>query len=149
MGLSSYARRRWQQLGELSGAERRTLLQALALLPLATVGRHVLSYRRLRSLLGVLLPSRAASSLPSSESWPRAERVARVVQIAARHSLLRPNCLDRSLVLWALLRRRGIESTLRFGTRKDGARFEAHAWVELEGVVLNDTADVGQRFAAF
>jgi len=35
------------------------------------------------------------------------------------------------------------------GVRKATGRFEAHAWVELRGVVLNDSADVRERFAAF
>jgi hypothetical protein len=48
-----------------------------------------------------------------------------------------------------LLRRRGIAGDLRIGVRKEAGRFEAHAWVELGGRVLNDNEDVGERFAAF
>ncbi len=35
------------------------------------------------------------------------------------------------------------------GVRKEQGRFEAHAWVEREGVALNDGSDVNVRFAAF
>jgi hypothetical protein len=38
---------------------------------------------------------------------------------------------------------------LRIGIRKHGDRLEAHAWVELHGAVLNDTRNVGERFAPF
>jgi hypothetical protein len=33
--------------------------------------------------------------------------------------------------------------------RKEANCFLAHAWVEVEGVVLNDQQDVPQRFAPF
>jgi hypothetical protein len=50
--------------------------------------------------------------------------------------------LERSLVLWALLRARGVVSQLCVGARCEGGVFSAHAWVEYEGVVLNDRPDV-------
>ncbi len=46
-------------------------------------------------------------------------------------------CLARSLVLLALLARRHIEAQLVIGARQ-GPEFGAHAWIELEGVPLND-----------
>lgn len=42
-----------------------------------------------------------------------------------------PRCLAKSLVLTALLARRGIPSTLVIGVRS--APFAAHAWVEYDG----------------
>ncbi len=73
----------------------------------------------------------------------------RLVQGAAAWSLHRPTCLHRSLTLWWLLRRQGVASELRIGVRMEQGRFEAHAWVEREGVALNDGSDVNLRFAAF
>ena len=140
------ARHRARQLTALSSLERRTLLQAAALLPLATLGRRVRSYRQIRSMLIALLPPRLDA--PAGEP-SHAERIAQMVQIAAGRSLLRPSCLDRSLVLWALLRRNGNDADLRIGVRKNGENFEAHAWVELDGRVLNDADSVGQHYAAF
>jgi hypothetical protein len=52
------------------------------------------------------------------------------------------NCLARSLVLWWLLKRRGIDSQIRLGVRKENAILLAHAWIELDQVVLNDRPDV-------
>jgi hypothetical protein len=53
------------------------------------------------------------------------------------------------LTLWWLLRRRGIDGELRIGVRKVAGQFQAHAWLEYCGAVLNDRADVSQRFASF
>jgi hypothetical protein len=44
-------------------------------------------------------------------------------------------CLMRSVVLTALLARRGIESTIVVGVRP-GSTFLAHAWVEIDGEAL-------------
>ena len=64
--------------------------------------------------------------------------VARVVDMASRYTPVSNTCLHRSLALWWLLRRRGFDSSLRLGMRRHDGRFEAHAWVEHGGVILND-----------
>ena len=52
------------------------------------------------------------------------------------------------MVLWALLRREGIESRIRFGVKSVAKPPEAHAWVEVAGEPVNDTADVAIRYAS-
>ena len=50
-----------------------------------------------------------------------------------------------------LLRERGVPADLRIGVSKE-APDEAllfHAWVEVEGQVVNDSTDVADRFAPF
>ncbi len=77
------------------------------------------------------------------------QNIAKMVNIAAGHSPFVATCLHRSLVLWWLLGREGFASNLRLGAQKTEGHFEAHAWVEYQGTVLNDTEDVQQRFATF
>ena len=48
-----------------------------------------------------------------------------------------------------MLRGRGIVGELRYGARTADGKLEAHAWVELNGRVLNDRQDVETRFARF
>lgn len=76
----------------------------------------------------------------------RANALRWAVDRAARLSPRRPACLTRSLALWSLLGHQGIDCSLRFGARPGPDGLLAHAWVELNGVVLNDTPDVVQRF---
>ncbi|MBS1842021.1 MAG: lasso peptide biosynthesis B2 protein, partial [Acidobacteria bacterium] len=79
-----------------------------------------------------------------------AERVAltaRMVRAAARHGLGNPSCLEESLVLAYLLRRQGIEAQLRIGVKKNIPKFEAHAWVECDGVALNETEALHDHYA--
>lgn len=53
-------------------------------------------------------------------------------------------CLVRSLVLTALLARRGIDSTLVLGVRP-GEAFAAHAWVEHDSAPLLDPGEFASR----
>jgi hypothetical protein len=42
-----------------------------------------------------------------------------------------------------------MDAEVRFGVRRMTDPFQAHAWVEHRGTVLNDTLDVRERFAVF
>ena len=75
------------------------------------------------------------------------EKVAAGVEAAA--IVWRANCLQRSMTLWWMLRRRGQAADLRIGVRSEPERPAFHAWVEQNGVVLNDSPDVADRFAPF
>jgi len=56
-------------------------------------------------------------------------------------------CLEQSLTLYYLLRRRGIGVKYCHGVQPHP--FEAHAWVEYNGEPLNDVAEHTKRFARF
>ena len=73
----------------------------------------------------------------------------RMVRAAVRHSWAHPTCLQESLVLWWLLGRQGVASELRVGVRKHESKFEAHAWVECDGVALNEPQAQHEHYAAF
>lgn len=83
---------------------------------------------------------------------PTPERIAWLVEAAARHGLLRgrlqPTCLRKSLVLYRLLRERGCQPRLVIGARSAAdhsgpARFRAHAWVEFQGRLLGPVGAIG------
>jgi len=74
---------------------------------------------------------------------------ARMVNAADRHRLVHPSCLAKSLALWWLLGRQGISSHLRIGIRKENEKFEAHAWVERDGIALNELDEHHHHYAVF
>jgi hypothetical protein len=57
-------------------------------------------------------------------------RLERFAAAAYRLLPISATCLRESLVLYALLRRRGAAPTFRIGIRKNGTALAAHAWVE-------------------
>jgi hypothetical protein len=75
--------------------------------------------------------------------------MAGIQEAVSRHLTWHASCLERSLVLWWQLNRRGIAAEMRIGARKEAGRFEAHAWVEVGNVVLNDSGEAHLHFAPF
>ena len=126
------------------------LAQAAVTLPLIGMGLWWPGFRRLHAWLsrwpGPLVPP--AAELTAGQ-WPKARSTARMVEVAARHNPFRLLCLPRSLALWWLLRWQGIGADLRIGVTPKESGLEAHAWVEYDGVALNDQDDVYDRFAPF
>lgn len=55
-------------------------------------------------------------------------------------------CLQRSLLLVWLLRRRGLGGRLRIGVRPEQGQLAAHAWVEVAGRAINDSPARCARF---
>ena len=71
------------------------------------------------------------------------------VNAAANHHLRKPTCLRRSLSLKQMLQRRKIPATLHIGIKKNGREVDAHAWVECNGIILNDSANVVANYSQF
>lgn len=68
---------------------------------------------------------------------------------AGHYGIVQTSCLEESLTLWHLLRMQGYEAKLRIGVRKSAGKFEAHAWVEHQGIALDRTEEMHRHYAAF
>lgn len=133
-----------QQFLALTAPERRTFLAAMAWLPLFWIALRVLGLQRLQARL-----QRKPLPRPARLTADQLPRLGTLVNSAAHHALGPANCLTRSLYLWWLLRRRGVDSQLRIGVRLTGGALEGHAWVEHAGVPINDRNDVSTDFPPF
>src|SRR5271156_6557657 len=141
---------RWQKLWRLSGYERGIALEAAGGLLATWLGLRLAGFRRWKNVLARLTPPYKATAHQQTASQNEsAELIARMEAAAARNVFFRTNCLEQSLVLWWLLRRRGISAELRIGARKEFERFEAHAWVEVDCAVLNDAGAEHLHFVPF
>jgi hypothetical protein len=138
-----------KKVWELPRAHRKLLAQAFLAFPLVVLGLRCFGLRRLQARLPQG-PVRTTSSGDGQAGWDQARATARLVEVAARYCLFQPTCLRRSLVLWWLLRRQGLAAKLHIGVNlPEQNRLEAHAWVEYQGQVVNDSEDVSRRFAPF
>jgi hypothetical protein len=145
---------KWRTFQRLSWTEKGTFFLAFLLLPITALALWLRGLRRTQAVLMRLAP--VPNPLGEDENqeqqntrYQQTLAIARLVRAAATHGPYRANCLKQSLLLWWLLRLRGIESDLRLGVSKAAAGMEAHAWVECEGRPLNDREDVGLRFTPF
>ncbi len=136
---------RLRQLHELTANDWRTLMTAMFMLPLIDAGLRIWGFRRVYSALNAMTPCPPESNPSLSDADMTA--LVRMVNVAADRGLVHITCLRRSLAVWWLLRRRGVVSEIQIGVRREQGLFEAHAWVERDGVVLNDRADIGLAFA--
>ena len=65
-----------------------------------------------------------------------AQRSAELLLIAGRHGFIPATCLRQSVLLEYWLQRQGLNAEIKIGVRKQQELFDAHAWVELNGVAL-------------
>jgi hypothetical protein len=136
----------WKTFWQWKADDRRAVLSAFCVMVASRVGLRVAGYGRWISFLSRWPRARAGLALVH-ETLPK--RLALLARAAARNLPFQPTCLERSVGLWWLLRRRGLGAEIRIGARKTGDRFEAHAWVECAGLVLNDAGEEHRRFSVF
>ena len=140
--------RRLRKFLALSPEDRVLFLKLWSLLPLVAVSLRLLGYpRTLRLLSRWSLAAPPQVDLPT-DAMSYALRLGRLARIAGRYVPTNGSCLRQSLIVWWLLRRKGVPAELRIGVRTQEG-FAAHAWVEVDGQPVNDATDVAKRYAPF
>ncbi len=134
--------RKLRTLLRLDWRERRAFLGAWIWLSLAKAGLATVGLARTTRILcpPAAATARGAKDVASEVKW---------IAIAARYVPGGASCLVRSVALLAVLRRRGLHSQLRIGVGDARPALEAHAWVEVDGVPVNDSDDVTARYRPF
>lgn len=115
------------------------LLAAWFGLVLADLVLGLSGFHRFHALL-----SRIPVRGPERDSAALATALARVVDRAAAFYFKRAWCLQRSAVAMAVMRCYGVPAKLAIGVHR--VPFQAHAWVELRGRVINDRPWLPQSF---
>lgn len=135
-----------RKLSQLSAREFWVLMQAAVLLAAVRFALEFVTIARLQ-LIGV--PNARASRRGGNgrTTGLSAGATARMVRIAVERGPYRARCLEQSLVLRWLLLRQGIEARILFGARKEDEQMQAHAWVEVNGVALNEDNGVFRHFS--
>lgn len=144
MARSRLLARKWQSWQRLDSDEQRWFIVAWIMFSPIALSLKLGNLRLTQKVLAQFTPSQQRS-----HDKDLAQKVARSVQLAVDRSLIVPNCLQRSLVLWFLLRRQNLDPELRIGVRNQQGEFQAHAWIEYRGQVLNDVAEVRSRYTTF
>jgi hypothetical protein len=128
--------RRLRKLRDLSIDDCLTLLYIYAMFFMVEFGLRVFSFSTMVKLISM---RRARRSTPPRT---RTQKELYLVSVASRHNIFGVTCLKKALVLFRLLRKRGVSPTLFIGVQKD-RDFEAHAWVEIKGSpVLDSEAEI-------
>lgn len=136
------------KLRALTGPERRLLFVCLVATPFVAGGLAIFGFKRSHAFMARRSRPRGAPLPTAQAAEARARSAARVVAIAAGRGPVRATCLRRSLLLWWLLKREGIETVVRVGVNRESGTLNAHAWVEYLGRPVNDADDIALRFPA-
>lgn len=137
--------RRIARLRCLSRAQWAIAIASALLLPVTQIGLRLVGFNRTAGLL-----ARLSTRPPRPADRAYVTAAADAVALVAGRPVLGARCLGRSLVLWFLLRRRGIDAELVVGAHPPGdGTLDAHAWVEVDGIPANDAPDVRDRFGSF
>ena len=135
--------RKWRHL---RWDERVGFVQAALAVPGMALSLRVFGFNRVRQWVERTTATRGGRQWVSDD-------VVRISVISVnrvkRYSLFGGNCLSQSLTLAWMMRRRGLAPALRLGVSLRASQLDAHAWIEYEGRVLNDTQDVHTRFTPF
>lgn len=144
---------RFQKNFSLTSYQWRLLTSAMILLPIIRLSLNLFGFKKIYNRILNSYISNKSHTAVDDKQFLEAQTVARMVDIAAMHSIYRANCLTRSLLLILVLKKRTIPCQLMIGTSKrkniEDNNFAAHAWVESGGQVLNDRSDIASRFNAF
>jgi len=122
--------------------DRWTLAEAAAVLVLMRVGLWVLPFGTLQRTIARAAPREHRARGAAAAAIGRS-----VAAVARRLPLM--TCLVEALAAQAMLRRRGCESTLKFGVRPGGTgrAIDAHAWLVCDGLVVVGDFDGGREYA--
>ena len=124
------------RLRRLSGEQWRLLLQAAALLGLASAAMALLPFRRAIRFGCVLSGNRRASS----------DDVVWAVEAASRRVPWRTMCIEKGLVVQRMLRSGGVDAILHYGARHhdETRKLEAHVWVTVGGRIVIGGAEAAE-----
>jgi hypothetical protein len=134
-------RHRVKRLLALSPAEATDLALAQWYLVTARARRRWSTPGRFMQLLS---ETDAAATVSALDERTRVlgQRLALAVERAAENGPIRATCLERAMAVDRLLRHHGVtRGRIRVGVRWTDGKFLAHAWVELDDLVLADTPD--------
>src|SRR5436309_6836941 len=145
----------WERLRRFSAMDvkaRGMFVRAAVLLPIISVSLRTRGFRATQRYLHRALPparqAAPATSIHAAGDLERIKLTTRMVNTAVRQAWRASTCLEKSLALWWLLGRQGIACELRIGARKQGGKFEAHAWLERDGVAINEPQQEHRHYSS-
>ena len=140
---------KWAKYQSLPVEDRFKLIAYAFLLVLVQIALSWFGYQKVYTFLVSHPRKRDLFPGQEGESLKVAKHYSYMVSIAARYGLFRATCLRQALLVFWLLRRRGIQTDLRIGVRREGESIFAHAWLNYGEDVITEGSLVEKNFSAF
>ena len=113
-------------------------IRASGMILLSALGVRTIGFHRTRSRIESV----------GQRSRRSAADCVRAIRRARRFSPVSGNCLSQSLALLWLLRRSGLAGEIKIGVKSADGQMLAHAWVELNGQLI-DPAAIADQYVPF
>jgi Transglutaminase-like superfamily len=139
----------YQRYRALNPEARSLFKRAAVLLPLISLSLRLRGFQKTKEALQTRLPPPSLQHSPHRDPNAIVQVTCRMLTAAAHYTLFRPTCLAQSLALWYLLEDSELSADLRIGVRISAQTFQAHAWVEYQGTVLNEPEQRHRHFSQF
>ena len=136
-----------RKLVEFSLSEWLLLAQLLLGSLVAGVAIRWIELPRLIGLIIRGTKSRWLRRLPLLHDRHEVARLTILADLAAMVIHGQHRCLVRSLLLFWLLKTRHEPADMFIGINKEATSLYGHAWIETQGMVIGDTAEMTRRFA--
>lgn len=114
----------------------RSRLRSRSLIIAVEICLRLMGLKRTEKIL--LHFSKKAEAPASSLEAVLLDRYITIFNYIKQFSAIKGRCLSQSLALRFLLGRQGIVCELKIGVRRNKGAFEAHAWLEWNGELVND-----------
>lgn len=128
-----------RKAGQLSASDWLLLMRAMGWFVVVELGLRLFA---LKTLLAILERGGRSGEMRTGRGSASPDRAAYCVELASRLDPFDATCLKKALVLYALLKRKGVDVRLVIGATKAGRKLDAHAWLEHQGrVIIGESSD--------
>lgn len=104
-------------------------------------------YKHWRSEIGDLTNINESIKETKTSLPEQVKLIIKLSETAGRFHFRKMNCLRRCLTQQKMLSKRGFNSRMHIGVSIEENKLKAHAWLTLQGKVINDSEDVLNRYS--
>jgi hypothetical protein len=131
---------------ELPNSHKWIFIKISLIVPLVELGIKTIKFKRTLAILKLFINRNPHS--PENE-LKLVGRYTNYLHLYHRKFPFLGKCLARSLTLWFLLKREGIETELKFGMKKENEKLLAHSWLEYDGKPLITKSEINEGYISF
>jgi hypothetical protein len=133
-----------RQIYNLPFSDKILFVKALLLIVFVIVFLKFGRYRTLVNRMN-MVEIKKVSAIQTDE----VERAHKLIKLIYSLKLFKNRCLAVSLSFGFLLKRKGVETQLKFGYKNSSGNLQAHAWLEHNGLPLTLNSLVAEEYSSF
>jgi len=105
---------------------------------------RIFGYKKIKNLI-----DKAISTQNNSKNNNFIVNESKNIGHSVGNSLFKSTCLEKSLFTYLILGMYGIKTDLKIGVSNFTEEFSAHAWVEYQGMIVNDLPETIENISPF